>query len=297
MDLWSYFQSNNGPLINKWKHYFPVYEEHFRPFVNKPLTFLEIGVYHGGSLQMWKHYFGPHARIIGIDILPKCKEFEEDQIDIRIGKQQDRKFLQDVLDEFGPPDIVLDDGSHMMSDMTASFRYLYPRLTKNGIYVVEDLQTCYWEEFQGGLRREGTFIELCKTLIDELNAEHCRGTLAPTDFTTATLSMHFYDGMAVLKRGTHTRKAALEIGKKTLRAWDLLPLRLARRFQSKSPSWTSVDGGLPSESGLYCVRLDDETESEAHYDLSSQSWHPAPDPDQSGKLRVVCWKPGKNRSS
>jgi hypothetical protein len=60
---------------------------------------------------MWKRYFGPHATIIGIDINPKCKAYEEDQIAIRIGEQQDVTFLNSVLDEFGAPDIVLDDGS------------------------------------------------------------------------------------------------------------------------------------------------------------------------------------------
>ena len=150
MNLWSDFLTNDARLIHKWKHYFPVYERHFRDFVYKPVTFLEIGCGLGGSLQMWKRYFGPHARIIGIDILPRCKEYEEDQIDVRIGPQQDTTFLQSLIDEFGTPDIVLDDGSHVMSHVVSSFQYLYPRTAKNGIYMVEDLHTAYWEEYGGG---------------------------------------------------------------------------------------------------------------------------------------------------
>ena len=91
MNLWSDFLTNNGRIIHKWKHYFPIYERHFREFVYKPVTFLEIGVWRGGSLQMWKRYFGPHARIIGIDIDPECKKFEEDQVEVYIGQQQDRQ--------------------------------------------------------------------------------------------------------------------------------------------------------------------------------------------------------------
>jgi hypothetical protein len=210
--LWSDFLTNDKRIIHKWKHYFPIYERHFKDFVNKPITFVEIGCGLGGSLQMWKRYFGPHARIVGIDINPACKSFEEDQIDVRIGDQSDEKFLRGLIDELGAPDIVLDDGSHMMSHLTASFRFLYPQMAKNGIYLVEDLHTAYWDEFEGGLRKPSTFVELCKGLVDELNADHSREALPPTDFTRTTLSMHFYDSVVVFERGTHTKKWAPEIG-------------------------------------------------------------------------------------
>jgi len=212
MTLWSDFLTNDKRVINKWKHYFPIYERHFKDFVYKPVTFMEIGCGLGGSLPMWKRYFGPHARIVGIDINPECKRFEEDQIEIYIGQQQDCQFLQSLIDEVGTPDIVLDDGSHVMSHIMASFQFLYPRMLKNGIYMVEDLHTAYWEEYEGGLRKSSTFIELCKNLIDELNADHNRGALPATEFTRTTLSMHFYDSVAVFERGTHTKKWGQEMG-------------------------------------------------------------------------------------
>jgi hypothetical protein len=212
MTLWSDFVTNDKRIIHKWKHYFPIYERHFKDFVFKPVTFFEIGCGLGGSLQMWKRYFGPHARIIGIDQNPECKKFEEDQVEIYIGEQQDVEFLQNVINAVGTPDIVLDDGSHVMSHVTTTFQFLYPRMLKNGIYMVEDLHTAYWEEFEGGLRKPSTFIELCKDLIDELNADHSRGALPPTQFTNTTLAIHFYDSVAVFEHGTHTRKVAPEMG-------------------------------------------------------------------------------------
>ncbi|HWY53241.1 MAG TPA: class I SAM-dependent methyltransferase [Terriglobales bacterium] len=212
MTLWSDFLTNDKRIIHKWKHFFPIYERHFKDFVYKPVTFVEIGCGLGGSLQMWKRYFGPHARIVGIDVNRACKAFEEDQIEVRIGDQSDEKFLQRVIDEFGAADIVLDDGSHVMSHITATFQFLYPRMAKNGVYLVEDLHTAYWDEFEGGLRKPSTFVELCKNLIDELNADHSRNALPPTDFTKTTLSMHFYDSVVVFERGAHTKKLALEIG-------------------------------------------------------------------------------------
>lgn len=117
MGLWDLFMTHRGRTIHKWVHYFPVYERHFAPYVGRPIVLVEIGVSSGGSLQLWKKYFGPYARIIGIDIDPACAAFEEPQIAVRIGDQADRGFLATVVDEFGAPDIVIDDGSHVMDDV------------------------------------------------------------------------------------------------------------------------------------------------------------------------------------
>jgi hypothetical protein len=233
MALWSDFLTNDKRIIHKWKHYFPIYERHFKDFVYKPVTFIEIGCGRGGSLQMWKRYFGPHARIIGIDINPECKTFEEDQVEVYIGQQQDVQFLQRVIDEVGTPDIVLDDGSHVMSHIMATFQFLYLKVAKNGIYMVEDLHTAYCDEYEGGLRKASTFIELCKNLIDELNADHTRGALPPTEFTKSTLSMHFYDSVAVFERGAHTKKWAPQMGES---ATASLLEKLSERVKGKLKS-------------------------------------------------------------
>jgi len=95
---------------------------------------------------MWKRYLGPHALIVGIDVKPECKTFEEDQIKIRIGSQSDTSFLESIIAEFGTPDVVLDDGSHRMSDVVETFRFLYPRTSPNGVYMVEDLHAALVEK-------------------------------------------------------------------------------------------------------------------------------------------------------
>jgi 23S rRNA U2552 (ribose-2'-O)-methylase RlmE/FtsJ len=212
MSLWSEFLTNQDRLIHKWKHYFPIYESHFNRFVNRDVVLLEIGCGQGGSLQLWKRYLGPHARIVGIDINPECAVFEEDQISVRIGDQSDKSFLSKITDEFGAPDIVIDDGSHVMSHVRASFDQLYPVVSRNGVYLVEDLHTAYWEEYEGGFQRKGSFIEHCKQLVDLLNADHSRNALQPTEFTQSTLSMHFYDSVVVFEKGRNTSKSAPQIG-------------------------------------------------------------------------------------
>lgn len=163
---------------------------------------------------MWKRYFGPFAQIVGIDINESCKEYEEDQIAVRIGDQKDINFLNSVLEEFGTPDVILDDGSHVMEDITVSFRHLYSRTASSGIYMVEDLHTAYWEEYGGGVGSRDSFIEVCKSLIDELNADHARNQVHNTDFTKSTLSMHFYDSVVAFERGRHLKKHAPQIGGK-----------------------------------------------------------------------------------
>lgn len=209
MSLWAEFLTNSGRPIHKWKHYFPVYESHFGRYVNRPMKFLEIGCWLGGSLQMWKRYFGPHAMIVGIDINPECAAFEEDQIAVRIGDQADPDFLKAVVDEFGAFDAVLDDGSHVMEHIATSFAFLYPRTAEDGIYMVEDLHTAYMENFGGGLRRPDTFIEFCKDMIDELNGYWCGPEAPPTEFTRTTQSMHFYDSIVAFERGRTLPRHAL----------------------------------------------------------------------------------------
>jgi hypothetical protein len=228
MTLWSDVLNHDKRLIHKWKHYFPIYERHFKEFVYRPVTLIEIGCGLGGSLQMWKQYFGPHARIVGIDIDPQCQKYAEDQIEIYIGAQQDTTFLQRVIDQVGIPDIVVDDGSHVMSHLVPTFEFFYPKMLKNGVYLVEDLHTAYWEEYEGGLRKATSFIEICKNLIDELNADHSRGDLPPTEFTRFTMAMHFYDSVVVFERGTYTGKSAPMWGGTLERVAERLKSRLGK---------------------------------------------------------------------
>ena len=212
MTLTRYFMMNTSRPIHKNVHYFPIYERHFAHYVNRPVVMFEIGTGQGGSAQMWKHYFGAFARIVSLDIRPEAAQYEDEQIKVRIGSQADPTFLAQVIEEFGPPDIVVDDGSHVMDDILGTFQFLYQRMSASGTYLVEDLHTAYWDEFGGGLRRKGTFIERCKDFIDELNADHTRGALPPTAMTASTLSMHFYDSIVVFERGRYVDKRSIVTG-------------------------------------------------------------------------------------
>lgn len=199
--LWNYFSHNQGRLIHKWHHYFDIYHNHFSRFRGRSVTVLEIGVFKGGSLQMWKNYFGPNAEIYGVDIDPRCKAMEEDQIQVYIGDQADRSFLRKLGDEIGPIDILIDDGGHTMTQQITTFEELYPYVSATGVYLIEDLHTSYMEEYGGGYKKPGTFIEYAKDFIDRMNAWHSReAALAPSDLTMSATGLHFYDSVLVIEK-------------------------------------------------------------------------------------------------
>ncbi|HUF74646.1 MAG TPA: class I SAM-dependent methyltransferase, partial [Longimicrobiales bacterium] len=181
--LREYFEHNPGRLMHKWLHYFDIYHRHFAVYRDRPVTVVEVGVYHGGSLQMWKHYFGAQARVIGVDIDPACKALEEDRIEIHIGDQGDGEFLARLCSEIGEFHVCIDDGGHLMRQQITTFEHMFPKLATGGTYLVEDLHTSYWPDWGGGYKRSAawlglgkprTFIEYAKDFIDAINAWHSR---------------------------------------------------------------------------------------------------------------------------
>ena len=201
-DLQRYFESNDRRLIHKWMHYFEIYDRYFSRFRGTDVHIVEIGIYHGGSLQMWRDYFGPNAKIIGIDIDPRCKQFEEEGIEIIIGDQEDRTFLADLREKFPRIDILLDGGGHTMRQQIVTFEELFSHVSENGIYLCEDLHTSYWGEYGGGFRQSDSFIEYSKRLVDLLNAWHSRDpdNFRVTDFTRSVYSIDYYDSMVVMEK-------------------------------------------------------------------------------------------------
>lgn len=219
--LEQYFYSNSGKLIHKFLHYFEIYDRHFSRFVGKDVTVLEIGVSKGGSLELWRHYFGNKCKIYGIDIDPKCKNLESEQIEIFIGDAEDREFLRGVKEKISKIDILIDDGGHTMDQQITAFEELYPFISSDGVYLCEDLMTSYMDEYGGGYRRKNTFIEYSKGLIDYLNAWHfkekkswySRKKSGVNEFTLSTHSMHYYDAVLVIEKRKMNPPFASMIGK------------------------------------------------------------------------------------
>ena len=246
-DLERYFAANSRNRIHKWAHYFEVYDRHFARFRGTPVQLLEIGVDQGGSLQMWKHYFGPLASITGVDINPACKALEEEQIQILIGDQADPKFLASLAAAMPRIDILIDDGGHTMRQQVLTFEILFPCVQPDGLYVCEDLHTSYWRGFGGGYRRRGSFIEHSKGLVDALHAWHSKEPkrLGVTAFTRSAFALHFYDSMLVIEKRVRERPHDVITGSQILPPRPGKPPSLSRRFK-RWIGW-SKPAGTPRE--------------------------------------------------
>ncbi len=201
-DLERFFRANTGRLIHKWVHYFDVYDRHFSRYRGRPVTILEFGVSQGGSLHMWRDYFGPQAQLFGVDINPQCRQFEEDGVRIFIGDQADREFLRSLARELPTIDILIDDGGHTMRQQIATFEELFAKIAPDGVYLCEDVHTSYWHRWGGGVRKRGSFIEYAKRWVDDLHAWHSKQPqkLAVNDFTRSAHSVHFYDSIVVVEK-------------------------------------------------------------------------------------------------
>jgi hypothetical protein len=197
----SAFYRHQGRVVHKWHHYLPLYDRYFAPFRNRPIRFLEIGVAEGGSLELWRGFFGPQAVIFGIDLNPACAAIDgEHGNHVRIGSQADPEFLRATVAEMGGVDVVLDDGSHFAAHIRASFDVLFPLLAANGLYMIEDLHTAYWANFGGNYHSPGSAIGLLKSLIDDMHHwyhPHGQSVASARDWVGG---IHVHDSLAVIEK-------------------------------------------------------------------------------------------------
>jgi cephalosporin hydroxylase len=206
----AFFEAEGRP-VHKWHHYLEIYEHHLSQYRGTPLLFLEIGVFDGGSLDMWRRYFGQKATIVGIDINQKCSDRVDPPNIVRIGSQADPNFLNNVVAEFGRPDVVLDDGSHIASHQRASFGTLFEPLKDGGLYIIEDVHTSYWAEWEGGFRRGKTGIEFVKEMIDDIHEwYHKRPHVAVKGDTVGAI--HIYDSVVVVEKRNRGRPGMIRGG-------------------------------------------------------------------------------------
>lgn len=199
--LQAYFEKNDKLIITKWEHYFEIYDRYFNKYRNTDVHILEIGVNKGGSLEMWKDYFGPKAKIYGMDVKPECKKLEDDQISIFVGSQSDRKFLTNVKRQMPKLDILLDDGGHTMQQQIVTFQEMFNHIKDDGVYLCEDCHTSYWKNYGGSYKNQSSYIEYTKNWIDQINAWHSREPqLRVDEFTKSAYSVHYYDSIVVVEK-------------------------------------------------------------------------------------------------
>ncbi|MDO9375071.1 MAG: class I SAM-dependent methyltransferase [Ferruginibacter sp.] len=198
-ELEHFFKNEEHRLIHKWNHYFEIYDRHLKHLKDRKINILEIGVCHGGSLQMWDFYFKGNAFVYGIDINPECKKLENENVQIFIGSQEDEQFLETIKRTIPKVDVLIDDGGHTMKQQVNTLKYLFDHVADDGIYICEDLHTSYWKSFGGGYKKKRSFIEFSKNFIDKIHAWHSP-KISVDHFTRSTHSLHYYDSMLVIEK-------------------------------------------------------------------------------------------------
>tara|TARA_B110001452_G_scaffold198287_1_gene168235 strand:+ start:3450 stop:4271 length:822 start_codon:yes stop_codon:yes gene_type:complete len=179
----------------KFQKYFKVYDELFTPYKNKKITFVEIGILNGGSLFIWKNFFGENARIIGIDMNPECKKFEKEGFEIFIGDQSDPLFWESFFKKVGNVDIILDDGGHTNNQQVTTVTSCLKNINDGGIVVVEDTHTSYMTEFSNP--QKYSFINFSKKLIDDLNLNaYFKSNKYKYSYNKYIYSIRYYEGIA-----------------------------------------------------------------------------------------------------
>jgi len=200
---------------DKWEPYFEIYEKHLGHLRGTKFNLVEVGIYKGGSLEIWSKYMGPDCNILGIDIDENCAKIKHDQenINIIIGDQGNPYFWNQFLSTGPHIDVFIDDGGHSMQQQILTFEKIFPIMPVGSIYICEDCHTSY--EPSNGLKNPNSFIEYAKNYIDVLHSDWFLGTNplgqtwpnnVPSNFhnlvtTGQGLSgVYFYDSVVVFEK-------------------------------------------------------------------------------------------------
>jgi hypothetical protein len=194
-----YFAAHTeGAGMHKWIHYLDVYHRHLQRFVGTEVNVLEIGIASGGSLGMWKEYFGARSRIYGMDIEPGCKMFEDGQTRVFVGDQSSRAFWRQVREQVPRIDILIDDGAHLPEHMIVTLEEVLPAMPPGSVYICEDVH---------GHSPFTAYVYALANALNEL-------TFGPADPAPAYCSplqqaigaVHFYPFMIVIEKAADPAK-------------------------------------------------------------------------------------------
>ena len=158
-------------LSLKYKNYFSIYDQLLNNYRNKKIIFVEVGVFSGGSLFMWRNFFGNNSRIIGVDLNPKALELKKKGFEIFIGDQQNKNFWNNFYRRIGKVDIVLDDGGHKNLQQISTVYYSLPHVKDDGMIVIEDTMTSYLKKGFGNPSIH-SFINFSYKIIDLMHARN-----------------------------------------------------------------------------------------------------------------------------
>lgn len=207
--------SKSPYLSAKHSNYFKIYDSLLSPYVSKKITVVEVGVAHGGSLFMWKSYFGKKARIIGIDHNTNALRWQSD-FEIFIGDQSDPEFWKGFFKKIGNIDILIDDGGHKNLQQIVTVASSIPYINDGGLVIVEDVHTSFWNTF--GNPQKHSFFNFAVLKAANLTRRH--NSIKKIDnFVEKIFKIEFYDSIVAFKideKGSKPGHAILNKGSNSL---------------------------------------------------------------------------------
>ncbi|MET4186694.1 glycosyltransferase involved in cell wall biosynthesis [Bradyrhizobium sp. JR7.2] len=260
------YASHTGKMSDKWSLYLDEYDRLFATMRDRPVRLLEIGVQNGGSLDIWSQFFPKAQAIVGCDINPDCDRltYDDPRIGVIVGDANDPQTEQLILQRSGQFDIVIDDGSHLPSDIVKSFALYFTHLAEGGIFIAEDLHCSYWGAYEGGLYYPYSSITFFKRLADVINHEHwgvpkARGEILRGIFgkcgcelaeesLALVHSVEFINSMCVVRKspaannglGLRVISGTLELVVPANKEWSGTPYRLDPIFDESKNIWTNL---------------------------------------------------------
>lgn len=199
-------------------NYTKIYAKYLGNLKNKPIKFLEIGIFKGNSVKMWEQYL-TKADLHFIDITSQHIEYFSERATYHyLDQANSAQLSQFIIDTGGNFDIICDDGGHRMDQQFNSFVALFPTLKSGGLYIIEDLCTSYWAcyggngDFENPKAGPGTMVGTLQALIDYINMPSAMTACADIDkmppqlranlnyFQENIVSMHFYDSVCIIEK-------------------------------------------------------------------------------------------------
>ena len=193
----NFFKSSPKYSI-KWSNYFDIYNNLFHKFINKKITLVEVGVGNGGSLHMWKKYFGINAKIIGIELNPTSKKLEKDGFKIFIGDQSNPVFWRKFYKKIGKIDILIDDGGHTNLQQITTLMESINHINHGGMIIIEDTHTSFMRDKGFKNPSKYSFINFSTSLIENL---HRRNPMLKKELNSISKKIHsieYYDSITVI---------------------------------------------------------------------------------------------------
>jgi len=182
----------------KWNNYFEIYENLFKRFKNKKITLVEVGIGNGGSLFMWRNYFGKKAKIIGIELNPEAKKLELNGFQIHIGDQSNPNFWKNFYKKVGKVDILIDDGGHTNLQQITTLMESLNYIKHNGMIIVEDTHTSFMKDKGFKNPSKFSFINFTFQIIETLHRRNPMIKKKLNYLSRIVNSIEYFDSITVI---------------------------------------------------------------------------------------------------